>query len=199
MNSNGNGAGARTGNTMMRDALLHALQQEVTFDGCIMSKMQAVARKLVAKALAGDMRAIKEVFDRIDGKARPAVVAREQPMEAQAGIGLAEQLRQLTADFPPPAAAGSDEQSTPSVDMPPRRRPATALPPRFQSAKRPLRLFRHRSSRGNFRLSRPPTWRGQAGWQRTFWPNEPTGKPSSHTGCSPSNCRAVRSREELPR
>src|SRR5687768_11810198 len=118
MNSYGNGAGARTGNTMMRDALLHALQQEVTFDGCIMSKMQAVARKLVAKALAGDMRAIKEVFDRIDGKARPAVIAREQPMEAQAGIGLAEQLRQLTY-IPPPAAAGSDEQSTPSVDMPP--------------------------------------------------------------------------------
>lgn len=102
MNSYGNGAGARTGNTMMRDALLHALQQEVTFDGCIMSKMQAVARKLVAKALAGDMRAIKEVFDRIDGKARPAVIAREQPMEAQTGIGLAEQLRQLTAI---PAAA----------------------------------------------------------------------------------------------
>ena len=39
-------------------------------------------------------------------------------MEAQAGIGLEEQLRQLTA-IPPPAAAGSDEQSTPSVDMPP--------------------------------------------------------------------------------
>src|SRR5687768_14354080 len=118
MNSYGNGAGARTGNTMMRDALLHALQQEVTFDGCIMSNMQAVARKLVAKALAGEMRAIKEVFDRIDGKARPAVITREQPMEAQTGIGLREKLRQLTA-IPPLHAAGSDEQSTPSVEMPP--------------------------------------------------------------------------------
>jgi hypothetical protein len=117
MNSYGNGSGARTGNTLMRDALLHALQQEVAFDGCIMSKMQAVARQLVAKALAGDMRAIKEVFDRIDGKARPAVIAREQPMEAQTGIGLAEQLRQLTA-IPPLAAAGTDEHLTPSVDMP---------------------------------------------------------------------------------
>ena len=120
MNSKANGSGARTCDTMMRDALLHALQQEVAVDGCIMSKMQAIARQLVAMALVGDMRAIKEIFDRIDGKARPAMVAREQPTEAQAGIGLKEQLRQLTAwDFPPPAAAGSDEQCTPSVDMPP--------------------------------------------------------------------------------
>ena len=111
MNSKANGSGARTCDTMMRDALLHALQQEVAVDGCIMSKMQAIARQLVAMALVGDMRAIKEIFDRIDGKARPAVVAREQPTEAQAGIGLKEQLRRLTAwDFPPPAAAGSDEQ-----------------------------------------------------------------------------------------
>ena len=120
MNGKVNGSGARTCDTMMRDALLHALQQEVAVDGCIMSKMQAIARQLVAMALVGDMRAIKEIFDRIDGKARPATVAREQPTEAQAGIGLKEQLRQLTAwDFPPPAAAGSDEQCTPSVDMPP--------------------------------------------------------------------------------
>ena len=120
MNSKANGSGAHACNAMMRDALLHALQQQVAFDGCIKSKMQAIADQLVAKALAGDMRAIKEIFDRIDGKARPAAVAREQPMEAQAGIGLKEQLRRLTAwDFPPPAAAGSDEQCTPSVDMPP--------------------------------------------------------------------------------
>ena len=149
MNSKANGSGAHTCDTMMRDALLHALQQQVAFDGCIMSKMQAIADQLVAKALAGDMRAIKEVFDRIDGKARPATVAREQPTEAQAGIGLKEQLRRLTAwDFPPPPAAVAPEQ-----------------PMEAQS--------RHRI--------------------------DPTGKPSSHTGCSPGNCRAVRSREELPR
>ena len=91
MNSKVNGSGARTCDTMMRDALLHALQQEVAVDGCIMSKMQAIARLLVAMALVGDMRAIKEIFDRIDGKARPAMVAREQPTEAQAGIALKEQ------------------------------------------------------------------------------------------------------------
>ncbi len=118
MNSKGNGSGAHACNAMMRDALLRALQQEVALDGCIKSKMQAIADQVVTKALAGDMRAVKEIFDRMDGKARPAALAREQPMEAQAGIGLKEQLRQLT-DMSPPAAAGSDEQSTPSVDMPP--------------------------------------------------------------------------------
>ncbi len=136
MNSKANGSGARTCDTMMRDALLHALQQEVAVDGCIMSKMQAIARQLVAMALVGDMRAIKEIFDRIDGKARPAMVAREQPTEAQAGIGLKEQLRRLTAwDFPP-AAAGSDEQARHRWICHHRARPATALPPRFQSASR---------------------------------------------------------------
>ncbi len=120
MNSTGNGSGAYACNAMMRDALLHALQQQVALDGCIKSKMQAIADQLVTKALAGDMRAVKEIFDRMDGKARPAALAREQPMEPQAGIGLQEQLLQLPAgDVPPPAAAGSDERSTPSVDMPP--------------------------------------------------------------------------------
>ncbi len=118
MNSKGNGSGAHACHAMMRDALLHALWQEVAFDGRIMSKMHAIAGHLVAKAPAGDMRAVKEIFDRMDGKARLAALAREQPMEA--GIELKEELRRLTAwDFPPPAAAGSDERSTPSADRPP--------------------------------------------------------------------------------
>ena len=53
MNGKVNGSGARTCDTMMRDALLHASQQEVAVDGCIMSKMQAIARQLVAMALVG--------------------------------------------------------------------------------------------------------------------------------------------------
>ena len=118
MNGKVNGSGARTCDTMMRDALLHALQQEVAVDGCIMSKMQAIARQLVAMALVGDMRAIKEIFDRIDGKARPATVAREQPTEAQAGIGLKEQLRKLTAwDFPPPAAVAPEQPMEAQADI----------------------------------------------------------------------------------
>ncbi len=71
-----------------------------------------------------------------------------------------------------------------------RARPATPLPPRFQSPSRLLRLFHHRSSRGNLSLSRPPTRRGQAGWQKTPWPNEPNGKTRKP-------CRMLT--EQLPR
>ena len=81
MNSKGNGSGAHACHAMMRDALLHALWQEVAFDGRIMSKMHAIAGHLVARASTGDMRAVKEIFDRMDGKARLAALAREQPME----------------------------------------------------------------------------------------------------------------------
>ncbi len=194
MNSKANGSGARTCDTMMRDALLHALQQEVAVDGCIMSKMQAIAGQLVAKALAGDMRAIKEIFDRIDGKARPAVVAREQPTEAQAGIGLKEQLRRLTAwDFPPPAAAGrlsnhdggyataSETGNGIASPLPISETPASDVPSPIVARELPP--------------SRPPI----GGASRLHWTFDPTGKPSSHTGCSPGNCRAVRGREEWPR
>ena len=97
MNNKGNGSGAHACNAMMRDALLHALQQEVAFGGRIMSKMHAIAGQLVTKALAGDLRAVKEIFDRMDGKARPAALAREQPMEAKAGSGLQEMIERTTA------------------------------------------------------------------------------------------------------
>ncbi len=63
MKSNRNGSGAHACHAMMREALLHALQQQVALDGCIKSKRQAIADQLANKALAGDMRAIKEVFE----------------------------------------------------------------------------------------------------------------------------------------
>ena len=199
MNRKGNGSGAHACNAMMRDALLHALQQQVAFDGCIKSKRQAIADQLVTNALAGDMRAIKEVFDRMDGKARLAALAREQPMEA--GIELKEQLRRLTAwDFPPPAAAGSDEQSTPSADMPPpcgdRQRHCHRASNR-RAACFACFVTDRRGGTSACLVLRPGA--GRPVGSGRFGGTNPTGKPASHTGCSPSNCRAVRGRGELPR
>jgi plasmid stabilization system protein ParE len=52
---------------MMRRAILHELQQPSAADATA-DKLQAVARSLVDKAASGDLSAIKEVLDRIDGK-----------------------------------------------------------------------------------------------------------------------------------
>jgi Recombination endonuclease VII len=52
---------------MMRRAILHELQQPSSADAAT-DKLQAVARSLVDKAAGGDLSAIKEVLDRIDGK-----------------------------------------------------------------------------------------------------------------------------------
>ena len=206
MNSKANGSGAHACNAMMRDALLHALQQEVAFDGRIMSKMHAIAGQVVAKALAGDMRAVKEIFDRMDGKARPAAVAREQPMEAQAGIGLQEQLRQLTAGY---AAAGRcrigwtiDAIGGYAATVRDRQRHCLLASDQraacFACFARFARSVTDRRDETSACLVlRPgagkPVGSGHLG--RT----QPTGKPPGHTEYSPRNCRAVRGGGEWPR
>jgi hypothetical protein len=56
---------------MMRCAILHELQQPSGADEST-NKLQPVARSLVDKAAGGDLSAIKEVLDRIDGKTAAA-------------------------------------------------------------------------------------------------------------------------------
>ena len=53
----------------MRDALDAELARaSEDGEGCQTEVLQLIARKLAAKALEGDLAAIREIFDRIDGK-----------------------------------------------------------------------------------------------------------------------------------
>jgi hypothetical protein len=54
----------------MRDALLTELEREAWDDeyGITSPVARLIARKLIDKALAGDVAAIREIHDRVDGK-----------------------------------------------------------------------------------------------------------------------------------
>src|SRR3546814_19677478 len=59
---------------LMRDALVLALKREAEgADGKPTKRLQAIAEKLVEKAEAGDVQAIREIFDRVDGKPVQAI------------------------------------------------------------------------------------------------------------------------------
>lgn len=59
---------------LMRDALILELHQEAAdADGAMTKKLRLIARKLVDKATEGDVPAIKEINDRVDGKAHQSV------------------------------------------------------------------------------------------------------------------------------
>jgi hypothetical protein len=53
---------------LMRDALLIELQREDKIDGVPTKRLRRVANALILKAIEGDVPAIKEINDRIDGK-----------------------------------------------------------------------------------------------------------------------------------
>jgi hypothetical protein len=62
-------AGGPKPDKLMRDALALELAQEVKLSkNEKVKKLRLVARSLVANAIDGDTAAIKEVFDRMDGK-----------------------------------------------------------------------------------------------------------------------------------
>ncbi len=64
----------------LRDALAAALRREVDDgNGRKVGLLEPIARKLAAKALDGDLGAIREIFDRMDGKPVAAADADEPP------------------------------------------------------------------------------------------------------------------------
>ena len=71
-------AQSNTKRRVMTDALMLALNREVTDaainDGKPTKKLSIIADKLVDKARDGDTQAIKEVFDRTEGKAAQALL-----------------------------------------------------------------------------------------------------------------------------
>jgi hypothetical protein len=60
----------------MRDALRLALKDDI--NAPVRHKMDAIVRAHVSKALEGDMAAIKEIYDRIDGKVAQAIVGDDE-------------------------------------------------------------------------------------------------------------------------
>jgi hypothetical protein len=69
----------RAADKLIRDALLDELQREATdADGTATKKLLLVARTLVDKSIAGDVAALKELQDRIDGKPPPATAGADK-------------------------------------------------------------------------------------------------------------------------
>lgn len=76
---------------LMRDALILELQAEAQdSDGQMTKKLRLIARKLVDKAAEGDVPAIKEINDRVDGKAHQSI-----DMTADVSISHEDALEQL--------------------------------------------------------------------------------------------------------
>lgn len=69
-------AGRPKGSTkpkVMADALMVALNREASSENGPTKKLHVIANQLVDLAMTGDVPAIKEIFDRIDGKAHQSV------------------------------------------------------------------------------------------------------------------------------
>lgn len=72
---------------LMRDALMLELHKETSDDtGKKIKKLRLVARKLIDKAIDGDVPAIREINDRIDGKVPQALIGDKDAPPVQISI-----------------------------------------------------------------------------------------------------------------
>ncbi len=65
-------AGGPKGDKLWRDAIMVAVKRQAT-DGKKTKKLAMLADKLIERALEGDITAMKEIGDRLDGKPAQAV------------------------------------------------------------------------------------------------------------------------------
>jgi hypothetical protein len=76
-------AGGKTA-SLMREALDAELaRQSDDGEGAKAGVLQLIARKLATKALDGDLGAIREIFDRVDGKTVAGAAPEQQPEKVQ--------------------------------------------------------------------------------------------------------------------
>ena len=68
----------RKGEKWWSDAIKLAITETLEGDACGRTKLRAAADALVAKALDGDVTALKEIGDRLDGKAQQAIVGGDE-------------------------------------------------------------------------------------------------------------------------
>lgn len=81
--------------------MLNIAIKEATEDG--KDKLRVVADQLVSMAMAGDMQAIKEVADRLDGKVPQAVVGGDEETDP---IRLLHRIERVIVDPANPNGAG---------------------------------------------------------------------------------------------
>ena len=86
---------------IVREALMLALNDEA--DAPMRNKMDKIARIHIKMALSGDMPAIKEIYDRLDGRPAQAIVGGD---EGDNPISMIQRIERLIVD-PKPADPNS--------------------------------------------------------------------------------------------
>jgi hypothetical protein len=123
---------------VMRDALLLELNQEAKqAGGKVTKRLRLVARKLVDRAEQGDVPAIKEIFDRVDGRV-PQAQHLSGPEDAPINVfhrllqeidgqsrGLPDHLKQIYEAPPAAPVPASSPEPTP---QPTPHRPKSLIP-----------------------------------------------------------------------
>jgi Family of unknown function (DUF5681) len=135
---------------LMRDALLLELNQEAKLaDGKVTKRRRVVARKLVERAEQGDVPAIKEIFDRVDGRV-PQAQHLSGPEDAPINVfhrllqeidgqsrGLPDHLKAIheaPPAVPAPSAAPVATASSPEPKPQPAPHRPTSLIPRSRAS-----------------------------------------------------------------